>query len=575
MDHEHSMNKVLINHLPQDQSEQLRRTLKTLEDIQYALDQSSIVAITNPQGIIQYVNDKFCEISKYDRHELIGQTHYIINSGYHTKAFFKNMWRTIGTGHVWHGEICNQAKDGSLYWVKTTIVPFLDDRGKPEQYVAIRTDISDQKRNEEKIFHMAHYDELTGVANRRLFYQTLELALEQHKRTGDPLSVSFIDMDRFSIVNDTMGHAFGDQVLKAFAARLKEWTYYHEGTFISRYGGDEFILLTQNRSEEEVHELLQSIHELTKEPLKIEGEEWKPSLSIGVAMYPKDGDTIDGLIQYADTAMYHAKNIGQNLMFHYQDFHEQLSREMEIERAIGDGIENGEFMVYYQPKLDAYSNQILGTEALMRWEHPELGFISPGEFIPIAEHTKWIVQLGMWVIKQAILQTKKWHTEGYELSLSVNVSPVQLEQKLFIEKLRDILTDTEFPPYLLEIEITENVAVSSSKEVLRRLEGIRSLGVKIAVDDFGTGYSSLNYLREFKADTLKIDKSFIRDVQTDHEKHCLVPTIIDIGHALNMNVVAEGVETKEQVEYLKFNDCDILQGFYYGKPVPPEELPLS
>jgi diguanylate cyclase (GGDEF)-like protein/PAS domain S-box-containing protein len=551
--------------------EKIEHTYKELRDIKFALDKSSIVAITDRRGVITYINDKFCEVSQYAKEELINHTHSIVNSGYHDQAFFKHMWSTITEGDVWNGQVKNRAKDGSYYWMNTTIVPFLDAAGTPEQYISIRTDITEQKKVEEQIRHMAQYDELTGLANRTLFQQTLKRNILSEEIVN--IAVIFLDLDRFAVINDTMGHEAGDVILKEVANRLHKWEGCRPFALASRYGGDEFVILLNNRTEQELSDELHDIQGLIAQPYMINREQFHLTGSMGVAIYPQDGQQSEELIKHADMAMYNAKNTGMSLLFHYKEHKNQLNWEMQLERSLHKAVNEESFELYYQPKVDVKSQMIIGTEALLRWRHESLGMVSPADFIPIAERSRLIIPIGTWVLKMAIAQNVKWHQEGHHsLIIAVNVSPIQLNQKHFVTMLRDILQEAGLPPKYLELEITEHVAMDNEKSVIRKLKSLQSLGVKVALDDFGTGYSSLKYLKSYGMNTLKIDQAFIRDYSPDNEANSLIPGIIALGHALGMKIVAEGVETSEQVDYLTARGCDTIQGYVYSRPVRPEEL---
>lgn len=551
--------------------EQIKRAFLELRNIKFALDQSAIVAITDRKGVITYVNDKFCEISKYSREELVGQTHRIINSGYHSREYFKEMWKTIGAGKIWEGQFKNKAKDGSYYWVETTIVPFLGPDGKPEKYISIRTDITAQKRVEEQVRQMALYDELTGLANRRLFKQTLSQCIEEQSPMD--LAVVFLDLNRFSVINDTLGHEAGDRILTEVGKRLQEWEMNHSSVLASRYGGDEFVLLFTKRNEDQLKADLEQIHALIADTYTIELEEFRLSASMGVALYPQDGHTAEELIRHADMAMYHAKANDMGSIFYYQDYKHQLTREMQIERSLHGVVDEENYEIVYQPKVNVETEMMKGTEALLRWKHPTLGFVSPGEFIPIAERSGTIVSIGTWVLEQALKQNAKWCRQaGRPLIIAVNVSPIQLKQRNFVPLVKELLEESGMPPELLELEITENLAMQNEKEVVRKLKALQAIGVKISIDDFGTGYSSLKYLQRYGMNTLKIDRAFIRDYSKEREAESLIPGIIAIGHASGMKIVAEGVETREQLEFLKREGCDTVQGYVYSRPVPPKEI---
>jgi diguanylate cyclase (GGDEF)-like protein/PAS domain S-box-containing protein len=550
----------------------VRQVVKELSDLKHALDQSVIVAVTDRNGVITSVNEKFCQISKYSREELIGQTHRLINSGYHDPQFFRDMWKVISSGEVWRGEIKNRAKDGSYYWVKTTIVPFLDEAGRPEQYIAIRTDITDQKMAEEQLEYMVYYDELTGLANRRLFIKTLHHYMDRVTQERSGLVVVFLDLDRFSVINDSWGHMAGDAILKEVSMRLFIWQSKNRSTFVSRYAGDEFLLLIADRRQDEMEHILRDLQQALAGSVTVDGQKFQITVSMGVASYPEDGDSPSALIQHAEMAMYYAKSQGVNVKLHYSDHKTKLSRQLQIENELYKAVDQMKFDVLYQPKVDLRTGRVMGTEALVRWQHPELGPLSPAEFIPIAEKNNLIIPIGTYVLEEAVRQTVAWHKQGYTtLTVSVNVSPVQLMHNSFVPLLRSLLEQEGLPPHCLELEITENIALIGEKETLKKLQAIQSLGVSMALDDFGSGYSSLKYLRLFGLNTLKIDQSFIRNYSRHDGEKTLVSAIISIGHAMGMKVVAEGVETEDQVHYLMDQGCDIIQGYYCSPPVAAEQ----
>lgn len=552
----------------------LHKELKRLRNIELVLNESSIVAFTNQRGIIQHANDKFCELSQYSKKELIGSPHSIINSGHHSKAFFKEMWRTIGTGNIWRGEIKNRRKDGTFYWVDTVIVPFLDERGKPYQYVAIRHDITQLKEQEAVIKKMAYYDHLTFLPNRNWVN---EWAKRQTPETIKSLTVLFLDLDLFKSINDKFGHYSGDNVLKDVAKRLEDCL--DPKDFIVRQGGDEFIIfLTSTKNDKE--KVLSIVEDIKKQftiPFYVNNEQLFITVSIGISKSPKESkgstslDIIEDAIIHADTAMYYAKKrYGNTHSFNTDEQNNHIDRYYDLVAELQDALGNNEFFLVYQPLIDLAKDKIVGVEALLRWKNEKLGFVSPVEFIPLLEELGLIYYVGNWVLQSVCKQMKAWQDKGVHLErVAINVSPIQFNELHFVTDVKKTLEETNLKPQFLELEITEGTIMDINKSE-STLSNLKDIGVGISIDDFGTGYSSLSYLKRLPINTLKIDKSFIDDLDSDGK--LIVNTIITMGTNLNYKVLAEGIETADQLRYLKSQNCLEGQGYFFSKPVSSEEI---
>lgn len=669
---------------------------------QYALDQAVILAVTNIDGTITYVNDKFCSISGYQRSELLGFDHRIVNSGAHSADFFRDMYRTIARGAVWRGEICNRAKDGTLYWVDTTIIPRLDDRGKPAAYMAIRvditarkaaeaarqtserhakrksaqleailanmnqglcmfdsdrrvvlcnekyarmyglppdiikegmpvqeiirlrvdrglyaggdptiyledraepifkasyeveelndgraiaisrhpvpdggwvtthTDITERHRIEKQVAYAASHDTLTNLANRTLFTEEMKQALTRLRQRGKGFAVYMLDLDKFKDINDSLGHPAGDNLLKQVAQRLRSCT--RRSDTVARLGGDEFAIIQRTEQDQQkcVARLASRIIDAISAPYDIDGNKVTIRASIGIALAPTDGSTVEELVKNADLALYKVKADGRNAFRLFETTMEIEARSRRgLESELRSAISRRQFELHYQPFVHAGTQQIAGFEALIRWRHPQRGLISPAEFIPIAEDTGVITELGAWVLRQACTDATHWPPE---IKVAVNLSPAQFKSGNLVELVSGALFESKLLPGRLELEITESVLLQKTTENLEILGNLRNLGSRIVLDDFGIGFSSLSYLQKFSFDKIKIDKSFVEDIPSKNCSMAIISAITRLSRELNIMTTAEGVEREEQAALLRAVGCNYMQGFLFARPRSSVEL---
>ncbi len=466
-----------------------------------------------------------------------------------------------------------------VYYYEVRIMPV-----KTKAAIALVRDITEHKLAEEQIVYLAYHDSLTALANNRLFKDRLQHAISQADRNNKLLAVMFLDLDRFKLINDTMGHSAGDKLLKITSQRLIDAVRKTDSvtlnsndlnSSVARSGGDEFtILLEDIESIKSVIRVAERIIESISMPMMLDCQEVHISTSIGISIFPEDGNQADEILRHADAAMYHAKSQGRNNFQFYTDSMNASSAELlALESNLHKAIEQKEFCLYYQPQVSLLTGRLVGMEALIRWKHPEKGFISPGVFIPVAEETDMIMQIGEWIIREACEQGARWVKKGYQLhKISVNLSARQLKAESLPMQIAKVLSETGMPANYLGIELTETAIILEPEIALSRLLKIKEMGISLSLDDFGTGYSSLSYLKRFPIDTLKIDQAFVRDIKVDHEDAALVKAIIAMAHGLGMGVIAEGVEEQEQLEFLGANACDSIQGFLFSRPLPAEEM---
>lgn len=560
---------AIIRDLTEQRASEMERQRLSL-----AVEQSpAIVMITDTEGHIEYVNSKFTEVTGYTLEEVKGKNPRLLKSGQTAPEVFKQLWDTIQSGGVWQGEFRNKKKNGELYWELASISSIKDSEGRITHFLAVKEDISKRKWAEETVVHMAYYDSLTDLPNRFLIQDRLNQLLTQARRKKKLVAIFMLGLDRFKSVNDTLGHALGDQILQAVGKRLAGSI--RETDTIGRLGGDEFLILVPEiPSVEEAgkiaHEMLTSL----RPPIHVNGHEVNLTASIGISVFPHDGDDVESLFKDADTALARAKHQGRNnYQLYTPAMHVEIFGRMVLENSMRKALSREEFVVHYQPIVELKSRRLVGTEALVRWQHPEIGLISPMEFIPIAEENGLIVPIGEWVLRAACEKVRYWHESGLPpLSLSVNLSARQFQDANLLEMIEWVLRKTSLESRHLEIEITEGIAMENVDFTLTTLRRLKEMGVRIAIDDFGVGYSSLSYLKEFPIDSLKVDQSFVRDLTSDPADAAIVSAVIVLAHSLKMRVIAEGVETQEQLDYLKRQGCDMAQGYLFSKPLPPDQL---
>ncbi len=531
------------------------------------------IMVTDEENLIKTINPAFTRITGFTQDEVQGRSPSVLSSGRHDRGFYEKMWESVLQKGYWTGEIWNRRKDGSVYPEWLSISTIRDDNGIVREHVAVFSDITKYKQDEEQILYQANYDALTGLPNRSLLSDRLSQAIVAAQRESWMLAVLFVDLNHFKIVNDTFGHVVGDEVLQMVAGRIKSCL--RESDTVARFGGDEFIILLQDVTEmDSVAHIATNIINSTTRVITLYGREIYIGASIGITVYPDDAENVDSLLRNADMAMYQAKERGRNT---YQFFTASMQQHtlvrQQLELDLRQAIQREELEIFYQPVVDARENRVVSVEALLRWHHPIRGMVSPAIFIPLAEDTGQIGPIGEWVMRGACEQLKQWHRAGFkDLKMAVNLSSRQRELGLQGEFLKELLQETGLSSDYLTLEMTESLLMRDTEEAMTWLTSFKDLGIKLSVDDFGTGYSSLSYLKRFPMDVLKIDRSFVSDLPDNLEDATLVNTIVAMADSLKMRVIAEGVETRQQVEFLLAAGCNELQGFYFAKPMKAENL---
>lgn len=530
------------------------------------------VLITDSQLRILSVNPAFSATTGYTPEEVRGQRPSVLASGRHDRAFYQAMWASLCECGQWQGEIWNRRKNGDIYPEWLNINAIQDDAGEVTHYAAIFSDLSTQEHVRKRLHRLAYYDVLTDLPNRELFRDRLGNALARAGRSGSLVGLMFLDLDRFKMVNDSLGHAFGDVLLKRVAERLKGCV--RESDTVARLGGDEFtVILTDVGHPDEVAHVANKIVEAFRQPIFVESHELFVSASVGISVFPEDGRELEQLTRNADAAMYRAKEIGRNnYQFYTEEMSVRSSERLILENELRKSIDRRELSLVYQPQIDVRSGRIVGVEALARWKNGRLGPIRPDIFIAAAEDTGFIAELGRWVLDQAIAALREWQQAGFKLKMAVNVSGHQLATGRLFDEVQESLKRHQVAPGSLELELTESVLMENAETTMHLLADLHDMGISLAVDDFGTGYSSLAYLRRFEIDKLKIDKSFVTHIPDDRAGAEIAATIIAMGQKLGLRVVAEGVETTAQLAFLAEQGCDQIQGYLFSPPVSADEL---
>jgi len=553
------------------QEREVARRLKLAKNVFDSAGEA--ILVTDPRMRVVDVNPAYLEMTGFARDEVIGQKPSTSRSGRHDRGFYRKIWHAVEENGFWRGELWDRRKNGELFPQSLTISAIKDHRGAVSNYVGIFKDVTSQKAAEEELERLAYYDPLTGLPNRALFKDRLQHEIDVAARRPSQVALLFIDLDRFKYVNDTLGHEAGDTLLLEAAARIKKDI--RSSDTLARLGGDEFTLIIADADDvADAGHIARKIIDSLAEVFVVDGREVFIGASVGIAVYPDDGRSVSALTKNADTAMYLAKQSGRSTYrFFKQQMNAQNERRMAVEASLRRAIENQEFILHYQPKIDLGSRSVAGFEALLRWQHPEFGLIPPGEFIPLAEETGLILPISKWVLHAATAQLREWHAAGHtELDVAVNLCAMQFQDQQLVEDVTDALRTAGIEARYLELELTESLLMVDADRALSLMKHLRELGVKLSIDDFGVGYSSLSYLKRFPIQALKIDRSFVRDAVENPEDAAIVSAVTSLAATLQLKVVAEGVETDAQQALLTACGCDLAQGYLYARPLPASEV---
>ncbi|HRD49674.1 MAG: EAL domain-containing protein [Candidatus Competibacter sp.] len=531
------------------------------------------IVVTDVESHILWVNRAFSDITGYSANEVVGQTPRLLASGQHDCDFYQNMWRTLAAAGRWRGEIWNRRKNGEVYPEWLNISAVCDSRGHLTHYIGIFSDLSEHKANADRIEFLAHHDPLTALPNRRLLQDRLERALSQAERSRSSAALLFLDLDRFKLVNDSLGHALGDQLLQHVAARLHQKL--RDTDTLSRQGSDEFLIVLPDTGYEGAGYVARHLLEcLNHQPVQVADHSLGVTASIGISLYPDHGQDRDTLLKQAGAALRYAQNSGGNCCrFFTAGMMVNTLERLQLETDLRYALERNQLLLHYQPQIDLGMNRIVGAEALLRWQHPERGLVSPGQFIPIAEDSGLIVSIGAWVMQEACRQACVWQQAGLPpITVAVNLSALQFQRTDLPDTVTQALAASGLAPEWLELELTESILIQDTDSALRMVRQLRAMGLRLSIDDFGTGYSSLSYLQKLAVHTLKIDQSFVRSLAGDADSAAIVRAIVQLAHGLKLNTIAEGVETDVQLAFLRNQGCDQVQGYYFSRPLPAAEF---
>lgn len=531
------------------------------------------IFITDARGVIEYVNPAFTLVTGFHRDEVLGKTPAILKSGKHNRAFYRTMWQTISSGKIFHDIFINRRKSGELYYEEKTVSPLRENGGKITHFISTSKDITDHLTIQERLQYLAQHDILTDLPNRVFLVKKLDDAIQRSAWTHLNPAVLVVNLDHFKMINDTLGHDRGDQALQIVAERLKEFA--HETGIVARLAGDDFaILLESVKSPEEVPDLAHKLLSTLSSTVVLGGREFFITASVGISVYPDDGSDSSTLLRTANIALQRAKESGRNkIQFYSSEMSARVFERLTMEASLRRALERSEFSLHYQPQLDMETGSIRGVEALLRWHHPVRGIVPPDEFIPLLEETGLVIPVGEWVLQSACNQNKQWQNAGLKpIRVAVNLSWRQFRQDNLVHVIKEILDSVSLSPEFLELELTESLLAQDPVKAVNSLLGFKDMGISISIDDFGTGYSSLSYLRNFPIDSVKIDKSFVHDINGGASGNAIAAAIIAMTHSLNLKVIAEGVETIGQVDFLRSHGCDELQGYYISRPLPADQL---